>query len=69
LNLEVSETVDFKTPIVINRTTVQNRRDRYVPYNSSTAAVRKGTWFRASFAPDSGSTGNAWLSWVGIEQA
>ena len=70
LNLEVSETEDFKTPIIINRTTVQNRRDRYVPYNSATAVVRKGTYFRASFAPDKGSNpGDVRLSWVSIVPA
>jgi hypothetical protein len=67
LNLEVSETEDFKAPIILNRTTVQNRRDRIVPYNSATAVVPKGAYFRASYASESGSPGKTCVSWVGIE--
>jgi hypothetical protein len=70
LKIEVSETQDFKNPVILSRTTVQHRHDRYVPNNSATAVVRKGTWFRASLAWDDGSDqANAGLTWVGIEPA
>jgi MAC/Perforin domain-containing protein len=76
LDIEVSDSPDFKSTTVITRTTVElypvsglplplSMSDKYVPYNSASALVRKGTWFRANCATAMG-TVTPTVSWVGI---
>jgi hypothetical protein len=77
LDIEVSDSPDFKSTTVVTRTTVElypvgfpfplYQSDKYVPYNSASALVRKGTWFRANWTKAGSVTPT--LSWVGIVPA
>jgi hypothetical protein len=79
LDIEVSDSPDFKSSTIITRTTVQlypvsarvlllSVSDKYVPYNSATALVRKGSWFRANWKTSVG-TVTPTVNWVGIVPA
>jgi hypothetical protein len=72
LNLKVSDSeASIDQGTIITRTTVQytDMGDKLIPYNSATAVVRKGSYYKAEFVPVEGSVVGASIKWVGIVPA
>ncbi|SDF31914.1 MAC/Perforin domain-containing protein [Bradyrhizobium brasilense] len=70
LSLTVAENEDLKNPVTVTGTNVQycERYNKFIPCNSVTAVVRKGTSYRAVFKVDAAPV-TAVVSWVGIVPA
>lgn len=72
LTLQTAAAQDFTNPTVLGQATVQYSRERdlWIQYNSATAVVTKGSWFRALVGSASfASASNATIRWVGIDRA
>jgi hypothetical protein len=69
LNLFTSKTEDFKNQVLVTRTTAQysDGVEKWIPYNSATAVVHKGTYYRAQFDQTPGSAVTATIRRFGAE--
>ncbi len=70
LDLQTAQTPDFANATTVARATAQvsHLGDKLIPYNSATAVIAKGSWFRAMFKTASLISGTAspTVHWIGI---